>query len=724
MKIKRIISVFLILAMLLSFAACQTESDKNKDDDDDETESINNDFEGKYEGKVDLVKIMCLYLKDEGEIDAVTEELSGEAFVKVIFDIRETTLDITFSGKSSEIMEYLPEFYDTYAYIHFDTEEEAESALEEINDEAIEHMRDRIKDTLEELTDENIVYELNDNDTIIAEFGNETIEFELDKGKKKFTVEYVDEEGYNRLLKGVKFTKIANLEEDNNEENDNNDDNSYDNSDDSYSDDNSDNSDDFPDDDIAAGIEWEGFSNELKNFGGETINILGYVGEFQYDSCQVSIEFATGDPVVDAFYKRNETISQLGLNIKRISPEDNDDMINKFRNAVTTGTEDYQALVAPFYYCSSFITEGLLYDIKGLNNPYLHLENDWWDQNIMSDIAINDKVYFITGDALISDDESTYAMLFNKDMIADNGDISYYIMNETNNGDIYDLVTSGKWTLDAMYSMIQMIVNPTTNYAYDDTSENIWGMVGQGADFVMFMEGMEQKMVVKGTDADGREVPVLRIAEDSNVNAFMSLCNVFYDEGHVAITDHYAVSIYEKREVFAAGKALFMPDQMAYIGKDIIKNSDVNYGLLPMPKRDASQSDYATSVQVFHCAVISIPVTCVGQKLDATCYALEAMAFLGNKLVKTEYYERILQRKNLMDEESAQMLDLIFENKKYDMGAVFNFNAGDPGRGPIYFYPTMLYVRGNTNVLSTYDKLSAIFQYGIDTFVNKCYGSN
>jgi len=470
--------------------------------------------------------------------------------------------------------------------------------------------------------------------------------------------------------------------------------------------------------------DWAGFSNELKDFGGETINILGYVGEFQYDSCQVAAEQATGDPVVDAFYTRNAAIStQRGLNIVRIAPEDNDDLINKFRNSVTTGSNDYQALVAPFFYCTSFVTEGLLYDIKGLNNKYLHLENDWWDQNLMDDITINNKVYFISGDALVSDDEATWGVLFNKDMVADNGDLTAYLAGQTDGGTIYDLVKSGKWTLDKMKEMIQLVVNPTTDYALDDTSDNVWGMVGQGYDFMLFMQGFEQYIVVKGTDTDGREVPVLRATEEANISAFMSLCDVFYDESHVAITDHYAAPMPEKREVFAAGKALFMPDQMAYIGKEVLKNTDVNFGIIPMPKLDSAQNDYATSVQVYHCAVISIPVTCTGAQLDATCYALEAMAFLGKKLVRSEYYERTLQRKNAQDAESAAMLDLIFQRKTYDMAAVYNFNAGDAGRGTLQLYTTILYTRGNTNLQSTFDKLSAVYQHGIDAFVNKCYAA-
>ncbi len=467
---------------------------------------------------------------------------------------------------------------------------------------------------------------------------------------------------------------------------------------------------------------WDGFSNEIIDFGGATINILGYVGEFQYDSCQIQAEQKSGDPVTDALYLSNTTISsQCGINIVRISPEDNDDMINKFRNSVSTSSNDYQALVAPIYYCASFVTQGLIHDIKGLNNRYLHLDKSWWDQGLMNDITINDRVYFITGDALVSDDEASCGLFFNKDMIADNGDITAYIYDQTSGGSIYDLVKSGKWTLDKMYDMIQMVVNPTTDYAFDDTTDNVWGMVGQGYDFMLFMQGFEQNITDKGTDANGREVPVIRAASTENYEAFLNLCNVFYNEGHVAVTDHYAAPLAEKRDVFAAGKALFMPEQIAYVGEDILKNSNVNYGILPMPKLDASQNDYATPVQVYHCAVISIPTSCTGAELDTTCYALEAMAFLGQKLVRSEYYERTLQRKNKTDIESAEMLDLIFQRKTYDMAAVYNFNAGDAGRGSLYLYTTLLYTRGNTNLRSTVDKLGGIYQFGIDMFVNKCY---
>ncbi len=472
---------------------------------------------------------------------------------------------------------------------------------------------------------------------------------------------------------------------------------------------------------------WTGFSNELKDFGGKEVNILGYKGEFQYDSCQVSVEESNGDPVVDAFLQRNAAIStQLGLKINQIVPESNDDMIDKFLSSVTSGSNNYHALVAPLAYCAPFITVGVLQDINGLNNQYLHLENEWWDQHLMEDITLNDKVYFITGDALVSDDEATWGVLFNKDMIEDNRELTAYLADQTYGGTIYDLVESGKWTLDKMYDMIKLVNNPASQYAYDASSDNVWGMVAQSYDFMLLMQGMEQQMVVKGTDQYGREVPVLRVMTDENVTAAQKLAAIFADQAHVAVDAHYTVEGGPdlkpvKREIFAAGKALFMPELMAYIGREVLRNTDVNYGIVPMPKMDIYQRDYATSVQVYHCAVISIPITCRGEDLDATCYALEAMAFLGNKLVKDEYYERTLTRKNTQDAESAAMLDLIFQRKQYDMGSVYNFNSGNEGIGTLYFYSHVITNRDNMNVVGIYERLEPVFQFGIDQFVNRCY---
>ena len=109
------------------------------------------------------------------------------------------------------------------------------------------------------------------------------------------------------------------------------------------------------------------------------------------------------------------------------------------------------------------------------------------------------------------------------------------------------------------------------------------------------------------------------------------------------------------------------------IGKDLDSLADViSFGLLPLPKRSDLQEDYAAGVNTYSCDVIAIPHNLEGELLDATCYALEAMAFFGKQLVTPEYYDRTLSLKRLKDDDSVKMLDLIFANRIYDMGVLYD----------------------------------------------------
>ena len=63
-----------------------------------------------------------------------------------------------------------------------------------------------------------------------------------------------------------------------------------------------------------------------------------------------------------------------------------------------------------------------------------------------------------------------------------------------------------------------------------------------------------------------------------------------------------------------------------------------------MPKLDENQEEYATSCTVYWATFFSIPTSNV-EKLDATCYLLEAMAYYGQEMCTYEYYDKTLKLK-------------------------------------------------------------------------------
>lgn len=452
-----------------------------------------------------------------------------------------------------------------------------------------------------------------------------------------------------------------------------------------------------------------GFKPEKKDWGGEKVNILGFRDESKtYSQCQIDVEETNGESVNDAFYKRNEIIkSNFNLDINLILPDEGEDSVAVLRKDMESGLNEIDAIVTGVHYIAPLAISGELVDLGGEDIKYLNLGDAWWDQNLTRDMDINGRKYFVTGDALVNDDEATYAMYFNKGIAE-----TYGLEN------LYDVVNEGKWTLDKMYEMIDKVSNDQTK-EWSVNTESVWGMVSQSYDILSFMHGFDQPLV----DNTG-DVPFFRIDTSENQSVFSKIHPILNDEINVAVADFHGSwkdtpSVYEVEiDIFAAGKALFMPNSLSLVNSQDLRDTEISFGIVPMPKYTNEQERYITSVNVYACSVFAVPKTNEGERLDRTCYALEAMAYFGQKYVTDEYYTRTVSLKRLKDERDSEMLDLIFDNKIYDMACVFDFGATPTVSGSLYFYSEIL---KSGNLTSHYQTKESVFQGGLDDLLGTAY---
>lgn len=449
-----------------------------------------------------------------------------------------------------------------------------------------------------------------------------------------------------------------------------------------------------------------GFLNEKKNFDNTSIVILTF-SNGNFSTCEIAPEEIVNEPVSDAFYERNAIIEEnYGLKIEVEAIDNQAEIINTIRQNCQTTTDDYQAVAAGIHYIAPLGIEGLLYDFGSIDNGYIHLEKEWWDQTIIKDCSINNKIWFLSGDALVQDDEATWAMYFNKDLVS-----SY------NLEDPYQLVRDGKWTLDKMHELASKVhMQNGSTKSFDPAVGDIWGLVVQSYDFYAFMLGGGQAMV----DNTG-DTPRLRVDEEENINTFNSVYELMLDDKNTGVADFFGSwnsGVYEQEsDIFANGCALFMPGSIATVSNSKMRNANIKYGILPMPKRSELQEEYTTSVTVYWCAALAIPISNV-ENFDATCYALEAMAYYGNKKVTPEYYDRTLTYKRFQDDESRDMLDLIFRNRTYDLGGIFDFKGTGSSNGTLYFYTSLLGAKSNA-IISEYEKYKDGYQTSLEELIDK-----
>ena len=175
-------------------------------------------------------------------------------------------------------------------------------------------------------------------------------------------------------------------------------------------------------------IDWEG-----REF---SIIVRGEAyGTYQSDDFTTESELY-GELIEDAVKKRNDKV-ETTYNVK-INVEKTDDVLGKVRLACSSSLDTYDAIMPSLRELSSLAAEGYLWDLTQIEN--FDKNAPWYDQNCSEAFAIQDQIFFTTGDITILNKVNTPHILFNKEMAS-----KYF-----SEVDMYQLVRDKKWTFDAM----------------------------------------------------------------------------------------------------------------------------------------------------------------------------------------------------------------------------------------------------------------------------------
>ena len=121
-----------------------------------------------------------------------------------------------------------------------------------------------------------------------------------------------------------------------------------------------------------------------------------------------------------------------------------------------------------------------------------------------------------------------------------------------------------------------------------------------------------------------------------------------------------------------------------------MQNSSVRFGVLPLPKYDESQTNYACTIDPYAFTCIALPKTGSGN-LDKITFMLK------------------LKRLNADDNKAEEMLDIIFSNRIIDLANIYNWEDC------IQYYNQLLV--NNSGVVSFLEARSDQLQNAIDSTV-------
>lgn len=416
-----------------------------------------------------------------------------------------------------------------------------------------------------------------------------------------------------------------------------------------------------------------------------------WFGEAVWHVTDITVEEFTGEALNDAKYNRNLAIeSKYNCLIKEVNSPSTDDAASKLNKSVKAQDGAYDVFLSRMQQYQNFGASGTIIDLNNLE--YVDFNNPWWDQRSVESLSIANRLFAVCGDITTMDKAATSAIVFNKQLLADYG-----------LDDPYKIVKSGAWTVDKFMSMSKEISLDLNGDGKMDENDR-FGLLYQRDTVLSFFSGGGEMIGRK----DENDIPYITLTQESAMSRMLYILESLYDKEScfnvMFLEGDFNIGM---DKMFQSDQGLFMWIRMINIVS--LRSMPTDFGILPIPKTDAAQEYYSSDVNSWTGVCLTVPST--NTDYENTGIFFEAFAAESSRTVQPAYYDVLLNGIIARDEESLEMLDLIFKNRTYDIGAIGTYG----GLNEILYLP-MTY---DLNVASYVEKRMAKAEKDIGKLVDK-----
>ena len=393
---------------------------------------------------------------------------------------------------------------------------------------------------------------------------------------------------------------------------------------------------------------WEGYKFRVLTKGDTNVH---------WKSKDIAAAEENGDVINDAVYARNMKVyERFGVEMVDIpSPNGTGDLTSPLRKSVMASSDDYDMVASGYNDVPKALAgDGMLMELHSV--PYMDLSKPWYDQNANEQLSIDGKLFATVGDMILMDNEATLCVLFNKKLADDYGF-----------EDFYDMVKRGTWTIDRMTEFAKQAAKDLDGDGVMGEKDQ-WGNIGEPLNTYAFMVGCGVAAVKKVDD-----IPEFDMKNEHFYDAFTKAVNLNRDDKVTMFSDNFkAADVWADiiDPAFTEGRVLF--NTAGLVRVTVFRAMETNFGILPLPKYDESQKEYNSMVSIGCANSIAIPATADAERCGAV---IEALSAEGYYTLTPAYYDIVLKTKNARDDASSEMLDIIFDNRIFDIAYMFDWGG-------------------------------------------------
>ena len=405
---------------------------------------------------------------------------------------------------------------------------------------------------------------------------------------------------------------------------------------------------------------WDASKDWVNEFASElsSIDAQTYIHLRNVES-ELGIKFNIARKEKGNYDQRNDFISKIYM----LSGTDGIDLICQYSLAASLGAQ-----------------QSLYVNLRELE--YITWDAPYWSGSFTDENTINDKMFYCTGDLTGSVILNMFLMTFNKDL-AETYDM----------GDIYDIVREGDWTIEKL-RILTTGIHEDVNGNGKDVGDTFGLVVGEYNIIDAFQYGADLRCLNVNSDNE------LEINPDLVNARGIAIVEALKDLMHANTGAYCATKQIPAYSAMQSGNAVFAP----MIADGIIgslSTTDINYGILPMPKYDKDQKEYHTSLGMVY-SMFAVPV--VANDPDMSGAVLESMAHDGYENLNPVIYDA-LRYKYSNSRDDIEMFEILRNGIIYDSGRILDFID--------IFALVRRTVRDNTELVSYFEAQESVFNEGI-----------
>lgn len=376
------------------------------------------------------------------------------------------------------------------------------------------------------------------------------------------------------------------------------------------------------------------------DFGGDTFDML--TREYPLIHSHLNSAESNGDVLNDTIYDRNRRLEDrfhfTFTEAYYSSENGTNDYPRQFLLAGDTTYDLYTGRMIQFF---NYAAEGMI--IPAAEIPHINPDKEHWNTQLYNDLQVAGKYRFVVGDFNLSAADFTHVMLFNKTMAK-----NYQIEN------LYDTVRSGNWTFDKFAEISKSAISDLDgNQSMDENDQ--YGYVMQAKHVLpSFWIAARADLITK--DEDG----MLSYIAPENEKA-LNVLNRVYEMTWDGNVWHPNTADASELGIFRDERALFTGVSGFELTTEL-RDSEVEFGVLPYPKWDTAQKEYYSRIE--GCELFGISYS--NAKPEMAGVIMEAMAYDSYIHLRPAYYDTALKIKGTRDEDSVEMLEIIFKNRVFD----------------------------------------------------------